>query len=392
MLKNVSLLLFSLLVCSALQAQTEEDILIGTKHRLYSDILGEDREYWISLPESYSAEGADYKRYPVLIVLDGPTHFRHITGTVNYMSAGYNGNRRIPEMIIVAISNVNRRRDFTPDKVITVRENDSGGGERFLSFLEQELIPELDESYRTAPYRILFGHSLGGLLATHTYLKKETLFHAFIAVDPSFGTWDAETMDEKLAQTDHSVFKRYLYIATANWGKRNIRNRDRHVRLYEALNSKCAGPFPAKLEYFPDENHGSVPTPAFYKGVSAVFAGYGPYYRDINNTEQLIQHYQALSDRLSWDIPPPEALVNRVAYYLLRSRDEKEQQKSLDFFILNTTNYPGSYQAFERLGAAYLTLGQAEKAVRSYQKSLVLYPNNQSARTKLEQLKAGQKH
>lgn len=387
MLKHIFPILLALLTCLPVQSQTEDAISAGTKHRLHSDILGEDREYWISLPESYTAEGADYKKYPVLIVLDGPAHFRHITGTVNYMSAGYNGNRRIPEMIVVAISNVNRRRDFTPDKVITVRENDSGGGEHFLSFLEQELIPELDRQYRTAPYRILFGHSLGGLLVSHAYLKKETLFNAFIAVDPSFGAWDAETMDEKLAQTDDSVFKRYLYIATANWGKRNIRNRDRHVRFYEALNSKCAGSFLAKQEYFPDENHGSVPPIAFYKGISAIFAGYGPYYRDINNTEQLIHHYQRLSDRLSWDIPPPEALVNRVAYYLLRSRDEKDQWKALDFFILNTTNYPRSYQAFNHLGAAYTSTGDSEKALQAYQQSLALHPGNTNAKARIQELK-----
>jgi predicted alpha/beta superfamily hydrolase len=60
-------------------------------------------------------------------------------------------------MIVVGIQNVDRRRDYTPDKVVTVRENNSGGGESFLSFLEDELIPELDQKYRTAPYRILFG-------------------------------------------------------------------------------------------------------------------------------------------------------------------------------------------------------------------------------------------
>lgn len=187
---------------------------------------------------------------------------------VKFMS----GSGEIPEMIVVAIQNVDRRRDFTPDKVITVRKNNSGGGERFLAFLEEELIPVLDKEYRTEPYRILFGHSLGGLLAAHTYMKDKTLFNAFIAADPSFGTWDVETMDKKLEAVTENSFKRFLYLATANWGKRNIRNRDRHVRFYESLNSKCVGDFPAKMEYFEDENHRTVPLLAFYKGVSAIFA------------------------------------------------------------------------------------------------------------------------
>jgi len=177
-----------LTIISTNYAQEHNPINIGFKDKLYSHTLNETREFWVSLPNSYYEEGASYKKYPLLIVLDGNVHFKSVTGMVNYMSSGYNGNLRIPEMIVVAIQNVNRRRDFTPDKIITTRKNDSGGGENFLSFIEEELIPELDKKYRTVPYRILFGHSLGGLFATHAYMKEQTLFNSFIAVDPSLGT------------------------------------------------------------------------------------------------------------------------------------------------------------------------------------------------------------
>jgi len=128
MSKKIIVILFFLIGINQVKSQNAGQIVIGTKYILHSNILNEDREYWISLPESYSNEESSYKRYPVLIVLDGNAHFRSITGMVNYMSSGYNGNTRIPEMIVVAIQNVNRRRDFTPDKIITKRENDYGGG------------------------------------------------------------------------------------------------------------------------------------------------------------------------------------------------------------------------------------------------------------------------
>ena len=387
MSKNTIVILFFLIGMNQVKSQNTGEYVIGSKHLLHSDILNEDREYWVSLPESYSDEGSSYKSYPVLVVLDGNAHFRSVTGMVNYMSSGYNGNTRIPEMIVVAIQNVNRRRDFTPDKIITRRENDSGGGESFLAFLEDELIAELDEKYRTDQYRILFGHSLGGLLATHAYMKEKTLFNAFIAVDPSFGTWDAETMDKKIDAVTEKSFERFIYIATANWGKRNIRNRDRHVRLYESLNGKCESEFPAKLEYFENENHGSVPPIAFYNGISAIFEGYGIYYRNIDSKEQLTQHFQSLSQRLSWNFNPPENLVNRIGYSRLRSRNESEKLESLEFFILNTENFPNSYNAFDSLGEAYEVLGDENKAIENYTKSLELYPNNDHAKTKLESLK-----
>ncbi|TDQ15074.1 hypothetical protein DFQ04_2960 [Algoriphagus boseongensis] len=384
MLKKILFLVPVLFQFYQVKSQAQEQIVIGTKQQIHSDILNENREFWISLPDSYNEEGASYKRYPVLILLDGSAHFRSVTGMVNYMSSGANGNYRIPEMIVVGIQNVDRRRDFTPDKIITVRENNSGGGDKFLGFLESELIPELEQKYRTDPFRILFGHSLGGLLATHAYLKENTLFQAFIAVDPSFGTWDEETMDKKLEAMPAQSFERFLYIATANWDKRNIRNRDRHVRFYESLNSKYEGELRAQLDYFEEENHGSVPVIAFYEGISSIFEGYGISYRDIKSTDQLNRHFENISNRLSWDINPPEDLVNRIGYTLLQSRNEEEKSQALEFFILNTENFPKSYNAFDSLGEAYELLGNQEKALENYQKSLLLNPENEHARTKLE--------
>jgi predicted alpha/beta superfamily hydrolase len=386
MSKSIAFILVLITGMPLLHAQSDDQIVMGTKHVLHSNILNEERAYWVSLPESYDQETASYKSYPVLIVLDGYAHYKSITGMVNYMSAGFNGNRKIPEMIVVAVQNVNRNRDFTPDKIITRRENDFGGGDNFLAFLEDELIVEVDQKYRTTPFKILYGHSLGGLLATHTYMKEKTVFNAFIAVDPSFGSWDAEKMDEKLAAVTNQSFDRFIYMATANWGKRNIRNRDRHLRLYEALNSKCKGVFPAQLEYFENENHGSVPVIAFHNGISSIFKGYGISYREIESKTQLEQHFQQLSERLSWDFIPPEALVNRLGYRMLNSRNEQIQADALALFILNTENYPGSFNAFDSLADAYEAVEDKEKALINYQKSLELNPNNKNARTRIESL------
>jgi len=385
--KNITIALFFLIGINLVKSQNVGQIVIGTKHLFHSNILSEDREYWINLPESYNdVNKSSYKSYPLLIVLDGNIHFKAISGIVNYMSSDLYRNWKIPEMIVVGIKNVDRRRDYTPDKIATIRENNSGGGERFLSFLEEELIPELDQKFRTAPYRILFGHSLGGLLATHTYMKESTLFNSFIATDPSFGTWDSETMDKKLDSLTEQSFERFIYIATANWGKRNIRNRDRHVRLYEALNSKCKGELPAKLEYFDNEDHSSISIIAFHNGISAIFEGYGISYRDVEDIEQLTQHFHALSERLSWDFRPPEYLVNQIGYRMLQSENDKDKSNALEFFMLNVKNYSKSFNSYDSLGEAYEALGDNQKAIENYKKSLELNPANEHARMKIKKL------
>ena len=387
MIKHIIVILFLLMVLNQVKAQDFEQIVIGTKHSLRSDILNEDREYWISLPDSYNNKESSYKRYPLLIVLDGNLHFKPIAGMVNYMSSDVYRSWKIPEMIVVAIQNVDRRRDYTPDKIMTVRENNTGGGDRFLSFLEDELVPELDQQYRTTPYRILFGHSLGGLLAAHAYMKEKTLFNSFIAADPSFGTWDSETMDKKLDSLTEQSFERFIYIATANWGKRNIRNRDRHLRLYEALNSKCKGELPAKLEYFENENHSSVPIIAFHNGIAAIFEGYGISYREIDSKSQLTEHFRALSERLSWNFLPPEYLVNQLGYRMLQSGNDKDKPRALEFFILNAENFPESPNSYDSLGEAYEAIGDTQKAIENYKKSLELNPGNEHAAMKIKELK-----
>lgn len=384
---TIALMACLFLGMKTLSAQAVEKIEIGERQSIQSEILSEEREYWISLPETYHNKYQTYKRYPVLILLDGHVHFKSSTGIVQFMSRAKNGSRQMPEMIVIGIMNVNRERDFTPDKIITRRKNSTGGGDNFLAFLEQELIPQIDKTYRTIPYRMLFGHSLGGLIAAHAYLKKNTIFNAFLSIDPSFGSWDSSVMDGKLAEIHDDVFTRPIYIATANWRKRNIRNRDRHVRFFESLDSKCKGDYLGKLEYFENENHSTVPLPAFYNGLSHIFKGYNYSYRDATNSEDLSRHFEQLSAGLSYEFLPPEELVNRIGYSKLRSRNEEEKKLALAFFKLNIENYSASFNAYDSLGEAALALGLKEKALQSFEKSLQLNPENGNAKKMITQIK-----
>jgi predicted alpha/beta superfamily hydrolase len=362
------------------QKQPPKDIVLGQEHSIYSTVLSEERIFYVSLPASYQSPNNSYKKYPLFIVLDGNVHFEPASGVIHFMG----GAGQVPEMIVVGIRNVNRERDYTPDEIKTVRKNDMGGGDNFLAFLEQELIPALDDNYRTQAFRILAGHSLGGLLATHAYMKEKTLFNAFISIDPSFGSWDEETMDKKVAAVSPLAFNRSIYWASANSGGGKARNEDRHQRLFHALKEKSADPFQAEIEYFEDENHRSVPLIAWYRGLLSIFKGYHYPYNSGKGIEDLVKNYEAISTRLSFTFPPPERLVNRIGYRNLNSRNEANRPNAIDFFILNTQNYPSSYNAFDSLAEAYARLGQKEEAIRNYKKALELNPEYRHA---LEQIK-----
>src|SRR2546421_5150923 len=210
-MKKILLLIWLVIFTGATVAQEKDAaIKIGERFTLHSKVLGEDRQYWVYLPESYNSKAQAPEAYPVLYLLDGDALFHTATGVVEFMSR--NGNDQIPELIIVAVPNTNRNKDLTPTHSLTNQLGkeskslaSSGGGDAFLKFLREELVPRIDASYRTLPYRILAGHSLGGLLAIHALLTAPATFQGILAMDPSLW-WDNQIV----------VKKEKDFLATAN--------------------------------------------------------------------------------------------------------------------------------------------------------------------------------
>ncbi|TFH66787.1 MAG: alpha/beta hydrolase [Gemmatimonadales bacterium] len=91
-------------------------------------------------------------------------------------------------MIVVAIPNTgDRTRDLTPASETEHAGTGfptAGGADRFLGFLADELIPHIDSTYRTETFRVLVGHSIGGLFATHALLTRPDLFRGYVAISP----------------------------------------------------------------------------------------------------------------------------------------------------------------------------------------------------------------
>ncbi len=256
---------------TTLLAQQDTDLIVGSKFSINSTILGEERTMYISLPDSYADLSIAQKKYPIMILLDGYTHFKTAAGIVHFMGSDSNGNRMIPETIIVAIENIDREKDFTITKIKTKRPNTMGGGKNFLGFIEKELIPYVDKNYNTKTHRILAAHSLGGLLTLNAYMDENSLFDAYIAIDPSIW-WSEQLMTEKVYAISPSVFKKKLYIATANQGDDSyVKNKKRHDTFYAVLEKRAEGAIKVKIEYFENESHRSVPLIAFYQGLRYLY-------------------------------------------------------------------------------------------------------------------------
>jgi len=260
-------LLIPLLAANPVVAQeAPKEIVIGEERSIHSAILNEDRPFLVGKPASYDRSET---RYPVLVVLDGREHFHHTTGVTQFLAR----NQLMPEALVVAIPNTDRTRDMTPpsaDPVAAQQMPTHGGAANFRAFIADELIPWLDANYRTHPYRILVGHSFGGLFAIDTLLARPDVFDAYIAISPSL-QWDRQALvdraDTFFGETEE--LNAALYMTAGNEGNALLGG----VRkLSGVLDEKAPDGFAWHFEHMPVESHGSVPLRSTYAGLEFVFA------------------------------------------------------------------------------------------------------------------------
>ena len=239
---------------------------IGEKIEFQSKILKENRILNIYLPNGYSKDSL--KEYPVIYLLDGSIDedFIHISGLVQFGS--FSWINMIPESIVVGISNVDRKRDFTfPTNNKKDKEDfpTTGESESFINFIENELQPYIDKKYETGSIKTLIGQSLGGLLATEILFKNPDLFDNYIIASPSLW-WDDESL-LKYSPNSYST-KKSIFIAVGKEGKVMERTAK---ELYDKLNLLKKENTNLYFEFFEKKNHGDALHLAVYSAFEKIF-------------------------------------------------------------------------------------------------------------------------
>src|SRR4030095_6080888 len=94
------------------------------------------------------------ERYPVLYLTDGDAHLGHTSSTIEFLAR----NGRIPEMIVIAITNTNRTRDLTPTRGTLPSANgraqefpQSGGADQGPPLIEAQGKPHGEATQHTTP-------------------------------------------------------------------------------------------------------------------------------------------------------------------------------------------------------------------------------------------------
>lgn len=379
---SVSLLAWT---CSAVGQNQSEPVALGQTVSIESKILKQSRSLKISKPNSYDEES---ERYPVLYVLDGESNFEFTAAMVRFLA----DNERIPEMLVVAVDSGNiarRTHDLTPPTTNETEKRFSpqnGGADDFLSFMSDELLPFIEHNYRTLPYRILIGHSFGGLFALHVLAAKPTLFNAYIAIDPTAG-WNNGAVIARLKGTlsESKDLHADLFITAAN----DLGEPTPAVQqLAAALDNKQKN-FRWKFEWMKEETHTSVPLVGTYSGLCTIFDGW--YLTDPlrlfdeGGLDAIDKHFQDGGKRVGHERTTPPFTISLVVAGLIRRGD---LDKAASVLLRNPKAYPPPWNQLDALARAYTERGDKVNAVRYYTLSVQENPGNDQARQKLKELDA----
>jgi uncharacterized protein len=234
---------------------------VGVKESIHSEILNESRTIVVSLPRNYNTVD---KTYPVLYLLDG--------SEMSVLNAILITRSLEAEMIIVGISNTDRDRDMMPLSTPSYTVKNPGAA-YFLSFIEKELIPHIDKSYRSNGQRTIRGTSLSGLFIMYAFLEKPGLFDNYIG---NSAGWYAD-MEYFFGALTNNAFKdkerfkgKKLYVANSLVDTFDPNKEVHYAMLEFSKKVKLNLGDLVSFKYDTYDKYGHVPYPSFYDGMKYI--------------------------------------------------------------------------------------------------------------------------
>ncbi len=387
-------LIASLFLNFNLKAQLDYQVQIGLKDSLQSKVLNESRDFFVELPESY-VPGSD-QRYPVVYILDGDVQLNTLYTIHSFYSGGY-----LPEMILVGISNgQNRTRDLTTSKLEGEQganfKQEHGEAEKFMSFIESELIPHIESKYPVSSYRTLIGHSYGGLFTINALLNYSKVFENYLAIDPSMD-WDAQKLlkqaKEQFANNDLS--KKSLFMALG--GQLHMYNTDitidnvmedtsemtlfarSNIEFSKIAENETKEGFQFFWKFYPNDLHGTIPLPSMMDGLLAIFEWYQMenivrFNAPEATSDELLTiikyREKKLFDHFGYKVAPyPDYLFNMKGYM---SMDLGRPDLAKMYFTLNTEYFPNDANSYDSLADYYESQKEYGRALENVTKAYEL--------------------
>jgi tetratricopeptide (TPR) repeat protein len=356
----------------------------GTELRtIHSAIIGQDYLLKIRLPDGY--ERSD-RRYPVLYLLDGDFAFAMATDIVQYLEWG----GHVPELIIVSPAygskraprtggNNMRNRDLLPFASPAIAEEP--GAENFLHFLQEELIPYVDASFRTDPVdRTLWGYSLGARFGLYALFSRPGLFSRYVIVD-GFAS-ELLGLEAEFA-TRHTDLPAMVFLSSGL-------PRAEVTQFITQLRGRGYPNLKTDYVQLAGITHFAVGAEGLTRGLKYVFKGKSIFEEmlltlqtaDLTSAIALYhERKRTVPQEYSWS----EVELNELGVAL---RLMGRMEDALQVYRLNIELHPDAWRPYISIADAYLRIGDTAQAIANFERSLELNPENAQAAEMLRRLRA----
>ena len=333
-------------------------------HTIKSAVLNEERTVVVQLPKSYQAN--PNKVYPVIYRLDGADNIPLISAVMERLQ----NDNRAPEVIIVAIENTNRLRDLYPtvNKEPQGPVGEGGGAAKFLAFIEQELMPLINKSYRSHNFNVIAGASAAGVFALYTMQANPELFQAHIAYSPAvWWNYGASVKAAKAFINKSKDLNNYVYI---NIGEEAGIMRERYNELQQALQSNSLPNLRFFSDAFDSVSHNLTSVAGSFNAYHNLFLPKQmPMSALSDDIESIDVYYKKLSQQWGEQIAPPDRAVRSLGYNLTGS---KQFTRAIEVFKYNIKNHPKSVDAFSALSYGYEMQGDTRQALEQMESALAI--------------------
>ena len=250
---------------------------------IYSKNVSDTFYISVNLPNDYNEQPS--KKYPVVYLLDGNLYFDVVATTINkYSDVGL-----APSVILIgigykdfpAMDSLRSRDDTYPTAIPEYEMSTSGGADKFLSFITNELFPKIDKDYSVdTSKRVLMGHSLGGYFTAYAFLQylqgRNNGINSYIAASPSIHYnkyWLLNQLKE-IQSSKSSEKKSNFYItyggledAESQSDSSIMKLADLTTQLSSLLSSKQSNLTNFKTDVFSNLDHMDTQIPTFIKGL-----------------------------------------------------------------------------------------------------------------------------
>lgn len=326
-----------------------------------SSTLGESRKLKIQLPRNYDANTE--KVYPIVLVFDADYLFEPVAGNVDY----YSYWEEMPEAIVVGVmQGGSRDRDGAYDDV---NYFPTETGAKFFEFIGLELIPYIDEKYRTAKFILAVGHEFTANFLNYYLFKDPPLFNGYLSLSPDLAPMMETRIPERVAAMPNKIF---YYLATGSNDMKPIR--EVVLQLNEGMKTINKDNIHYYFDDFEGASHYSLVGKAIPSALEEIFSIYRPIskkdYDDIILKlekpvfEYLTEKYNTIENLFGFKTKVRQNDIVAIA----SAAEKKKEWESLENVAkLAQKEHPETVLGSYYLGRFYEETGDSKKAMRTYQ-------------------------